>query len=317
MPEKGVLKLFEREIGWEERHVPSEVDRTDDEAFFDPNFTQLRAIPKPPQPKTFKKKRSKSHAKDTPANLDNQLDLSGEPEHPENTLGGPHVHAAPFVNSLSIKGRIHAKARGKELIVAICNSTTSKNPPIHRGEKSYTFLVPDELVDGPPVGGRKISIQAAFIRPKWTLVVVDHNASGLFHHSHLQPGGGIWPFLWSHTHGPVYSQEPKETLECLASWRQKTIVADDWTAIFEIMESEQTVFNGTGAQEATDQLAMALIHPQMAAVHVCSDDALWRRFHDTIIKYNKNRTDLALPGSPLPYVSGPRPSACSQQCPTL
>ncbi|KAJ7444374.1 hypothetical protein B0H11DRAFT_2089641, partial [Mycena galericulata] len=248
--------------------------------------------------------------------------------------------AAPFVNSLSIKGRIHAKARGKELIYLFrvnfgleghCFWMPSSfyhqivsQPPIHRGEKSYAFLVPDELVDGPPVGGRKISIQAAFIRPKWTLVFVDHNvmiqfhvmqASGLFHHSHLQPGSGafhIWPFLWSYTHGPVYSQEPKETLECLTSWRQKTIVADDWMAIFEIMKSEQTVFNGTGAQEATDQLAMALIHPQMAAVHVCSDDALWRRFHYTIIKYDKNRTDLALPGSPLPYVSGPRPFRLNQ-----
>ncbi|KAJ7432224.1 hypothetical protein B0H11DRAFT_1940841 [Mycena galericulata] len=179
-------------------------------------------------------------------------------------------------------------------------------PPIARGEKSYAFLVPDELVDGPPVGGRKISIQAEFIRPEWTLVFVDHNVMIQFHVMQ------IWPFLWSHTRGPVYSQEPKETLECLASWRQKTILAEDWTAIFEIMKSEQTVFNGTGTQEATDQLAMALIHPQMAAVHVCSNDALWRWFHDTIIKYDKNRTDLALPGSPLPYVSGPRPFRLNQ-----
>ncbi|KAJ7836802.1 hypothetical protein B0H14DRAFT_3141660 [Mycena olivaceomarginata] len=33
MPEKTVLKLFEREVGWEERRIPSTVDRIDDTSF--------------------------------------------------------------------------------------------------------------------------------------------------------------------------------------------------------------------------------------------------------------------------------------------
>lgn len=39
MPEKTVLKLFEREVGWEERRIPSTVDRTDDTSFIGADFS--------------------------------------------------------------------------------------------------------------------------------------------------------------------------------------------------------------------------------------------------------------------------------------
>lgn len=34
MPEKGVVKLNEREVRWEERQVPKKISRDDDQAFY-------------------------------------------------------------------------------------------------------------------------------------------------------------------------------------------------------------------------------------------------------------------------------------------
>ncbi|KAJ6570365.1 hypothetical protein B0H10DRAFT_1964731 [Mycena sp. CBHHK59/15] len=65
-------------------------------------------------------------------------------------------------------------------------------------------------------------------------------------------------------------------------------------------------FNGKGAQEATDLLLLALIHPQMPALYVCQNNKLWLRFLQTVIDYDKNQMDLVLPGSKLLHVSGDR-----------
>lgn len=71
--------------------------------------------------------------------------------------------------------------------------------PVTRGTKSFAFEVPEEYIDG-PAKDVLISIQAAFIRPKWTLVFVDHNvmiqfhvmqASHTFEPSQLAPGSSV------------------------------------------------------------------------------------------------------------------------------
>ncbi|KAJ7017454.1 hypothetical protein C8F04DRAFT_1156071, partial [Mycena alexandri] len=221
-------------------------------------------------------------------------------------------------------------SRGKELVVAICNKTTRKNfilrinfgleahcfwmptewyreivskPPVPRGKKSFAYAIPDEFIDG-PARKRVISIQAAFVRPQWTLVFVDHNVMIQFHlmlsqsflPSHLDPGSKIWPYLWSRTHGPVYHQEPTATLKRLETWRLETAI-----------KTTQAVFNGCGAQEATDLLLLAFIHVQMPAVYVCAHPETWSRFLATLIEYDADRATLVRPKKPLPYISGPRP----------
>ena len=57
----------------------------------------------------------------------------------------------------------------------------TNSSPIQRGKKSKTFLIPEELYDGPPDSIGQISIQAAFICPDWTLIFADHNVMVTFH----------------------------------------------------------------------------------------------------------------------------------------
>lgn len=59
-------------------------------------------------------------------------------------------------------------------------------------------------------------------------------------------------------------------------------------------------FNGSGAQKTSDQLFLALIHPQMPAYYVCANDTLWDRFLKTVIDYEKDRMDLAAPSPGFP-----------------
>ncbi|KAJ7857568.1 hypothetical protein B0H13DRAFT_2672748 [Mycena leptocephala] len=73
------------------------------------------------------------------------------------------------------------------------------------------------------------------------------------------------------------------------------------------MRANQVDFNGSGAQETSNQLFLALIHPQMPAYYVCANDTLWDRFLNTVIDYDKDRMDLAVPSARLPAVSDPRP----------
>ncbi|KAJ7877069.1 hypothetical protein B0H14DRAFT_3130263 [Mycena olivaceomarginata] len=273
-----------------------------------------------------------------------------------------NIPTAEFVNTLKIAGRISAKARGKELVIAICNKHTGMNvsaigfnsydsalrgrpvqfvmrvtfgleghcfwiptqmyrwivsqEPVPRGETSYAYPIKDEDVDGPATGC-KVSIQAAFIRPEYTLIFVDHNSLIQFHvmqmperftADDLRPGSEFWPALWSQSHGPVYSQEPEATIQALEDWRTSILNRPkDLSPIAACMRANQMAFNGSGAQETSDQLFLALIHPQMPAYYVCADDTLWDRFLKTVIDYDEDRTNLAAPSARLPAVSGPRP----------
>ncbi|KAJ7840414.1 hypothetical protein B0H14DRAFT_2587489 [Mycena olivaceomarginata] len=118
----------------------------------------------------------------------------------------------------------------------------------------------------------------------------------------------IWPALWSRTHGPVYSLEPDATVAAIENWRNMIRVTKptNATSILNSMKTHQTAFNGSGAQEATDQLFVALIHPLMPARFVCQNDDLFDRLLDAVISYDKSRNDLLTP-SLLPYVSGKKP----------
>ncbi|KAJ7359970.1 hypothetical protein DFH08DRAFT_801726 [Mycena albidolilacea] len=378
MPEKGVIRLFEREVGWEERQLSSKVDKTNPANFYDVFFTQL-PVAAAAEPEYYCNSCGSSTLEEegeedsqSPPDVDNNSeDISvrrtelkhllhklalpeedeEDPQSPldvddelEDSLPDTQVpkFTAKFVNTLRISGRIHAKARGKELIIAICNSDVGRNfllrvnfgleahcfwiptewykkivsnPPVPRGKKSFAYQIPYEFIDG-PARDRLISLQAAFVRPEWTLVFVDHNVMIQFHlmqvsasflPSHLEPGSKIWSRLWSRTHGPVYHQEPQATLECLEAWRSDIIDTRDSRAIFQAIKTTQTVFNGCGTQETNDLLLLAFIHPQMPTFEVCSDAGTWSRFQAALIKYDADRATLARPTKPLPYVSGPRP----------
>lgn len=52
----------------------------------------------------------------------------------------PLTPAAEFVNSLNITGCLTAKARGKELIIAICNATTGANVSRNRTITVFAFI---------------------------------------------------------------------------------------------------------------------------------------------------------------------------------
>ncbi|KAJ7627918.1 hypothetical protein DFH06DRAFT_1141429 [Mycena polygramma] len=119
--------------------------------------------------------------------------------------------------------------------------------------------------------------------------------------------------LWSQTHGPVYSQEPAATLEALPAWCIYILSKpNDLTPIVASMKTDQTVFSGSEAQEATDQLLDALIHPQMPALYVCQHDITFNQLHKVFIKYNMSRMQLATSSAYLPSVSGTRPLQINQ-----
>ncbi|KAJ7697852.1 hypothetical protein B0H17DRAFT_1130132 [Mycena rosella] len=266
----------------------------------DPNFDPLPTQPAPNNPATKKKTITNSPATN-PGSPDSNpnSELCTMPN-----LDLLNVPPAHLINRLKICGHIKAKARGKELIVTISNRETRKHlsssyfvsilalkaiasgfpqpGACPEGEKSKAFVVPAEYNDG-PAEHLLLSIQAAFIRPKWTLIFVDHNvfitfhlmqASKIFVPQDLEPGSAIWPALWSRSHGPVYNQEPEAALQALDAWRSEVLsnLKPRCTSIFAAMKAHQTVFNGSGAQEATDQLLLAFIHPQMSALDVCRDN---------------------------------------------
>lgn len=55
------------------------------------------------------------------------FEVDNRTEQPPPTIAELSIPPANFVNDLDITGRISAKARGKELVIAICNSKTRKN----------------------------------------------------------------------------------------------------------------------------------------------------------------------------------------------
>ncbi|KAJ7159319.1 hypothetical protein C8R43DRAFT_1234061 [Mycena crocata] len=377
MPEKAIYKLFEREVGWEERQVSSKVNRDDDSAFFgnfvthpeccarvtghrqtftvhisspnDENFIDLPLLSPPtplpedapPRPPHYCGACHRGYTTEASGG-DFSLPASVIPRESATPAAANDV-PAKYVNKLKIRGRISALARGKELLVAICNPQTEKNflfrvtfcleghcfwiptewyhritssTPVSRGEKSFAFPIPDEYIDG-PLSDRIISIQAAFIRPKWTLIFVDHNVmiqlhlmqmSSVFTRADIAPKSAVWERLWNANHGPVYSQEPEETLKALEDWRARIRrFPKRKQPIFAAIKNTQTVFNGSGAQEGTDLVNLAFLHPQMPSFQVCNNDELWARLVKAVIDYDKNRIELALPEARLPYASGAMP----------
>lgn len=72
----------------------------------------------------------------------------------------------------------------------------------------------------------------------------------------------------------------------------------DSTPIFVAIKSNQCVFNGYGAQETSDMLFTALIHPCMPVSLVCKDDQLWARLYSRVIGYQKERVELLEPMTP-------------------
>ncbi|KAJ7847589.1 hypothetical protein B0H14DRAFT_2583480 [Mycena olivaceomarginata] len=340
MPEKGVILLNARKVGWEEhRMIASGADRNRDELFFahpdccaritgecqtftihasspeDQHFVSLPWLPPPP-----------SKANEPPSHYCTSCQRGYDDNDPVAFADYASIYptasdipAADFVNSLDITGRISAKARGKELVIAICNSVTRTNvgirvlfrivirgfqfifhvafgmeahcfwmptamynditaqEPVRRGDKSFVFQFRLNIFQLPPVRSQPLV--------------------------ELQ----IWPALWSSTHGPVYSLEPIETIEAINAWRSTVLNSPSYRAsIFKAMKTSQTAFNGSGAQEANDQLFLAFIHPQMPARLVCESDILFQRLLEVVIEYDKGRNTLALPGR-LPYVSSERP----------
>ncbi|KAJ7801804.1 hypothetical protein B0H14DRAFT_3782432 [Mycena olivaceomarginata] len=379
MPEKGVLCLFEREIGWEEHRLGPRVNQNDDEVFsvcgldrlsvlghfvthpeccaritgarqtftvhvsspLDDRFISLPRLP--PAPVVTKQTPISHYCSSCKRGYSDDDPASSTP-YVSIYSAVPSTPAAEFVNSLNINGCLTAKARGKELIIAICNATTGANilfrvgyymeghcfwmptkvykdiisqTPVLRGEKSFSYPIPAKYIDGPKLEtNRVISIQAAFIRPDYTLVFADHNVMIQFHlmrvtdsfvPADLNPHSNIWPALWSSTHGPVYSLEPVETVQAINDWRQKICDNKKYShSIFKSMKTHQTAFNGSGAQEATDQLFLAYIHPLMPARLVCLNNTLFQRLLNVVIAYDHSRNNLALRGA-LPYVSGDSP----------
>ncbi|KAJ7712887.1 hypothetical protein B0H16DRAFT_1479063 [Mycena metata] len=181
-------------------------------------------------------------------------------------------------------------------------------PPVPQGKKSFAFVMPLEYVDR-LAHELLILIQAAFVRPVWTLVFVDHNVSesSLIQSHTNEQAVQIWPHLWSRTYRPIYHLEPQATLNCLEAWHIETIAVSDHTPIFHAIKRTQIALNGCGAQEVMDALTLTFIQVQMLALYVCADPQTWSRLVTTLIKYDADRVDLSTPKHRLPYVSGPHP----------
>ncbi|KAJ7176357.1 hypothetical protein C8R43DRAFT_1198025 [Mycena crocata] len=324
MPEKAIYKLFEREVGWEERQVSSKVNRDDDSAFFgnfvahpeccarvtghrqtftvhisspnDEDFIDLPLLSPPtllpedapPRPPHYCGACHRGYTTEASGGIYIYIYILPASVIPRESATPAAANNVPakYVNKLKIRGRISALARGKELLVAICNPQTEKN--------------------------------AAFIRPnKWTLIFVDHNVmiqlhlmqmSSMFTRADIAPKSAVWERLWNASHGPVYSQEPEETLKALEDWRARIRrFPKRKQPIFAAIKNTQTVFNGSGAQEGTDLVNLAFLHPQMPSFQVCNNYELWARLVKAVIDYDKNRIELALPEARLPYASGAMP----------
>ncbi|KAF7798752.1 hypothetical protein EIP86_009977 [Pleurotus ostreatoroseus] len=230
--------------------------------------------------------------------------------------------AAQIANGMGIRGKLYCAFRGKELVLFIGRFAMRVNfameghclwiptdqyrsivshPAISRGKKSKSFAIPEEFCDKPknsdPI---TISIQAAFVRPEWTLLFVDHNVMISFHVMWLReeagpgdvvPGGKLWNYVWSETHGPVHLHEPEAADAALEAWRTAILGAEsqDYEPIFTRIKGNQKVFNGYGAQETTDMLFTACIHPRMPTYLVCKDDALWSSLKSRTFGYQEER----------------------------
>ncbi|KAJ7643647.1 hypothetical protein FB45DRAFT_1052564 [Roridomyces roridus] len=292
MPEKTPVLGFQREVGWEERQAlkDKEVHIEDDITFFG-NLV----IHKP-----CTSRGTGANAKYTIASPP-----PGDARFVE--IPGPYGSTDNFINNLNITGRIRAKARGKELAVAICNAVSDHkyvlrvhfkteahlfwmptemyrrivSQPTRQRRSGLAFPVPPDCISGPKREDILLTIQAAF----------------------------FWSALWSSTHGPVHSLEPTATRARFLAWRQSTIANDDDRPILFLMKDKQDIFNGCGAWESVDILVRALVHPAMPASLLCSNETVFHRFITAIMEHEHESTLAMGPGAaqPLPYTSNDSP----------
>ncbi|PPR05449.1 hypothetical protein CVT24_007466 [Panaeolus cyanescens] len=228
-------------------------------------------------------------------------------ELPSHYAGLKNRAGADIANALGIKGTLHATGRGKEIVLGIGRHVirvcyhleahsfwmptslyrqVTEQAVVKRGEKSHAFpLGPDFYSDGRKEGG-KLSIQAAFIRPDWTLVFCDHNVMITFHIFELAT-----PFQCS-----LFNVGSSQ-------WRREAIEKHDTTPLFIAVKSNQRVFNGYDAQETCDMLYDGFFPPHMPVFLVCGHDTLWPSFKTHVEAFQLSRSQL-LDTVPLPMVSG-------------
>ncbi|KAK1225463.1 fatty acid synthase alpha subunit Lsd1, partial [Marasmius sp. AFHP31] len=213
-------------------------------------------------------------------------------------------------------------------------------PLERRGKTSWGFPVTSDSAHGPPTR-KLITIQAAFIRPDWTLIFCDHNVMSTFHimklghpcnQSDVSPGGTIleiqWRYIWSSTHGPVphHIKNGKKLLFVTHEMDQKldkfraTVLAKaidrgkkkgkkDMRSIYYVVKSDPEYFNGLGAQEACDMLVRIAIHPLMPTHYVCKSYNLWKQFKDAVLNHFDftYRLIFDTPDPPFSHVSCGKP----------
>ncbi|TRM55833.1 hypothetical protein BD626DRAFT_541773 [Schizophyllum amplum] len=237
------------------------------------------------------------------------------------------------VNRLAIEGYTYAFNRGKEVNLYIANKvahtywlirvhfhteghtfgcptsmyeTITAQPPVSRGEKGKAFIVPAQYhPEGLEDREMLVSIIAAIVCSRRTMLFVDHNCLIAFHMSRLRrpltaddfrPGSPVYKRLWGLSHGPVFTQEVEETLRALTFWRraERKKQHNPKRTIFMALTQAQHACNGFGAQEGSDALLWAFIVPMQPAREVFEDDTLWRNLcqalHDRAVATYVERT---------------------------
>ncbi|KAJ7508241.1 hypothetical protein B0H11DRAFT_2271108 [Mycena galericulata] len=169
MPEKGVLRLNEREVGWEELQPSSIMGEMGEDD--DPLIGQFVTHPPPPAKKGETPPPPSYHCQSCNGESDEEEDDEDDAGSTSSILTTNlpskilNKSPADFINELNITGRIFAKARGKELIFAFRLNFALEGhcywiptswykqivsqPPVPRGKKSMAYLIPDEFIDGP------------------------------------------------------------------------------------------------------------------------------------------------------------------------
>ncbi|KZP06971.1 hypothetical protein FIBSPDRAFT_902401 [Athelia psychrophila] len=164
--------------------------------------------------------------------------------------------ACDIANGLQITGELFVAQRGKEYVVCVGQFLIR----INLAMEAHTFWL--KTVD--------------YIRRPFAGIFQRHcsrghlkrlDASPFKWHSDVQTGHlsvltiTIWRHIWSATHGPVSTQEPKAFMTGLQKWREVMRSSTLRTPIVVEVRNNQCVFNGYGAQESADMLFQALIHP--------------------------------------------------------
>ncbi|PPQ78998.1 hypothetical protein CVT24_012655 [Panaeolus cyanescens] len=245
-------------------------------------------------------------------------------------------NSSDIANMLDIRGPLYVYARGKELVLAIgkleghsfwlptatYNEIVSQ-PVVNRGSSSHAFPLGPQFYADNRKEGSNISIQAAFIRPDWTLVFCDHNVMISFHimelqhvssHTTLSPASEIWPFLWSSSHGPTVVEEKSYFEDVVNAWKAWILKASErpkqryqsMIPIYLVLKDKQQIFNGYGAQEACDFLFKAMLPPHLPCAILCKSDVLWNRFTTHLFNFQSDQLSQ-LKEAHLPSVSGPSP----------